>query len=360
MNYRDSLLLAGEDVGAAGTKVIPIDIQKPISQLRIRFNTTKATEGMAAPGPANITRIELIDGSRRLHSLTGYENQALGYYAHPNGQMEHGQVLKSNSQEDLYVIDFGRWLWDEELAFLPERFSNPRLEITFDEDVSDTSVVANELEVWARIFDEKQISPMGFLAAIEHHSYTVGSNNSYEPIQLPEDRIIRQILVRAFADGIEPWTQIKEARLDEGTLDRIPFDYTSLENYHRMQKMFKPAITLNLIGMGTTSARTFYGPPTDFYSALQLHTQNSANTVNIEGWSKGGKASVLGSGVQTQFWGTWRGYLPWHTFQFEMGRQMDINDWYNPEGKKPRLRLRAGSTGTSGTGFVTLEELIKY
>lgn len=360
MKYRIAQLLSPADLGASGTKVIDVDVSKPISRIEFRFKTTKSANGMSAPGPANITKIELVDGSKPLHSLTGYENQALAYYNRPHTQMEHGQYISGSSQCDLYAIDFGRFLWDEALAFVPSMFVNPQLKITFDEDVSDTGVTVNEAEVVAHIFDEKEISPMGFLSAIEHFSYTCGANNSYETIELPEDRPFRQILVRAYQDGYEPWYNIDEARLDEGTLDRIPFDYTNLEVYCRMMKAVWPMIQSTLVGIAASGGRTFYVPVTDYWANILATNHNNGADLYIGAASmRGGKASLV-SASNSQFGGLATGWLPWHTYQFPMGRQLEIEDWYNPAGKKPRLRLRASTGATSATGQVVLEELYRY
>ena len=54
------------------------------------------------------------------------------------------------------------------------------------------------------------------------------------------------------------------------------------------------------------------------------------------------------------------GYLPWHCYQFPFGDPDDPSDWYDPAGKAPRLRLRASTAATNGTGQVVLEKLFKY
>lgn len=360
MNYRKALLLSPEDLGASGTKVINIDIDKPISRIDIKFKTTKVLEYMTAPGPANITKIELVDGSKPLHSLNGYENQALAYYSRGKIAMEHGQHIATLSEVDMYAIDFGRWLWDPTLAFLPQRFTNPQLKITYDEDVADTSVTVNECEVLASIFDEKEISPIGFLSALEHYDYTCGAADSYETISLPEDHPYRQILLRAYQDAYEPWYQIDEVRFDEGTLDRIPFDYTNLETYYRMMKGVWPMIQTPLAVNLTTSGRVIYVPQTDYWASLSLVGVSATNEAYINAASmRGGKADLIGSG-NGQMIGEARGYLPWHTFQFPMGDLNDIDDWYQPAGKKPRLRMRASTGATSGKGEVVIEELYRY
>lgn|SRR3990167_1913625 len=360
MKYREALILPSEDLGGAGTKTIDIDVDRPISRLELTFKTTKASQGMSAPAPANIPKIELVDGSKVLHSLTGYENQALAYYNRRGVVMDHGQHISTLSEVDIYTLDFGRWLWDELLAFDAKRFANPQLKVTWDEDVSDTSVTANALEIIAHIFDEKIVMPIGFLAAKEHHAYTCGSENSYEHIALPEDRPIRQILVRAHRDGYEPWTTIDEARLDEGTLQRIPWEHTDLEMFYRRMKSHWPLIVQQFAFIADTGVLTFYVPMSDYYSgAVGIGLGATTEIWHSNASSKGGKL-VIDASANTNALGLAFGYLPWHCYQFPMGKKDDIEDWYDPGGKKPRLRLRAGSNGANGTGQVVLEELYKY
>lgn len=360
MRYRTALLLAPEDLGPAGTKTIPLNVDQPISRIEIRFKTTKVLYQMTAAGPANVPKIELVDGSDVLHSLTGFENQALAYYNKPGVSMEHGQHIQTQSEVDMYHIDFGRYLWDPNLAFLPKRFLNPQLKITWDEDVADTSCTTNEVEVLLHLFDEKQISPVGFLAAIQHHAYTCGAENSYESILLPTDRPIRQILVRAYRDAFEPWVTLKEARLDENNLARTPFEYTDLEYYYRRQKAFNPPIETPLVVEPTSSQRFYWVPQTDYWATIVFTNVAANQDPYLAGADmKGGKADIRAT-ANAQAVGIARGYLPWHCFQFPMGLQNEIEDWYDPKNKSPRLRLRAGSNGTNGTPTVVLEQLRRY
>lgn len=360
MNYRTANLLASEDVGASGTKVIDIDVSQPISQIDITFKTTKASQGQSAGSPANITRIELVDGSNRLVTLTGYEAQALAYYNRPGIVCDHGQHVSTLSEFDTYPLMFGRRLWDDQLAFDPARFVNPQLRITYDEDVSDTSVSANAMEIIAHIFDEKVISPVGFLSAIEHYDYTLGANNSFETIELPQDRPFRQILVRAFQEGYEPWYSIDEARFDEGTLNKIPWEYTDLEAFYRRMKSHWPLIVQQVITAPGTSGSNYYIPVTDYNVAASFIGMGGTTEAYYTNASARGGYMALTNSVAVNMAMIVAGYLPWHCYQFPMGLQDNIDDWYDPAGKKPRLRLRASTGATSSTGQVVLEELYRY
>ena len=362
MNTRISKLLAAEDLGAAGTKVIDIDTSDPISRISIAWKTTKSKHGMDAPGPADISKIELVDGSTPLHSLTGYENQALAMYSRRGNTMAHGQHLSACSEYNLFAIDFGRYLFDPELAFLPAKFANPQLKITFDEDVSDTGVTANSLEVWGHLFDERKIAPKGFLAAIEQWTDTLGANNSYELIDLPTDYPIRQMMVRAYRDGYEPWYQVKEARLDEDTLKRTPFDWDDLEVMHRLQKGSYVPCQENCIGIANTGGTNiFYCTPTDYYCTMIPSSIGSGYISMGDTWEKGGKFGPITDTGDQFFAAVVHGWLTWHCFHFPLGDPQEIGDWYDvTKIRKPRLRLRASTSGTDGTAQVVIEQMRRY
>lgn len=360
MNYRHALLMSPQSLGASGTRIIRIDVQKPISRITMRFRTSRLQNYMNAPGPANVSKIEVVDGSKVLHGLTGYENQALAYYNRPNISMEHGQHIPGLDEVDLYTIDFGRYLWDEQLAFDPLRHSNPELKITFNQAVADTTCGANEVEVWADIFDEKVISPMGFLLATEHFDYTMPPTGGYEEISLPADRPIRQILVRAHKDGIVPYRLLDEARLDEGTMDQIPWDYTNIEDYYQRMKSVWPQVRTPFAATVNPAARVYYIPQSDYWANLQVIGVALTQEVYETSTSmEGGLVSLIGTN-DGQVVGEARGYLPWSVFQFPMGKPDVIDDWYDPTGKKPRLRLHAGVIAATVTSQVVLEELYRY
>jgi hypothetical protein len=357
------LILAAEDLGPSGTKVINLDIPKKISRLTIRFNATKTLTSDSAGPPGNIPRIEIVDGSTVLHSLTGYESQALGYYNRPPGTVfDIGLHINTLPTVDFFPIDFGRYLWDEQLAFDPTRFQNPQIKITWDENIGDTGTSVNACEVWADIFDEKEISPLGFLMAIEHYAYTQGADDSYEQFSLPEDRPIRQILLRAFLDAHEPYYNAHEVRFDEGTLDKIVFEETSLEYYFYRMMGTWPRIITDLQCDVAAADRTFYLPQSNYGATAYgtFHDITSAIFRDDGVWPMPGGKFVVIATAGSQFIGQASGYLPWSTFQFPMGKQDVIDDWYDPANKKPRMRIRAGTGGATVTSQIVLEELYKY
>ncbi len=361
MKYRTDLILAATAMpSASGTKVIDLLITKPISRIEMTYKTTKVLATNAYGVPACIPKIELVDGAKPLHSLTGYTNQALAYYNRPGCAMEHGQHIRASSEIANYAIDFGRFLHDPLLAFDPKRFSNPQLKISWNRAACDASVSVDSMEIWAELFDEKVISPMGFLSAREIWSGNFLADNSVNEILLPDDEVIRQILVRANQAAYEPWYQVDIAKLDEAFGGAVIFDYQDLEMFYRRMKSRWPMIKVPFIGGFDGGSETFYIPQTDYYAWLNGIAAGAVGNTYMTGAScRGGKA-VIGNTAGANLVGESGGYLPWHTFQFPFGNQQDPDDWYDATGKKPRLRLTSNTGGTSGDGNVVIETLHKY
>lgn len=361
MKYRTDLLLAAMAMPvASGTKTIDIEITKPISRIEVTYKTTRTTNVMAAGAPANIPKIELVEGSIPLHSLCGYTSQALAYYSRGNVAMEHGQHISTQSEVDVYAMDFGRFLHDPLLAFDPTRHVNPQLKISWNRVLSDAGVTEDSMEVWAEIFDEKVISPMGFLSAREIWAGNFLANNSVNEILLPADETIRQILVRANREGYTPWHCIDIAKFEEAGTGKVIFDYADLEMYYRRMKSRWPMLRIPLCVATDEDGNIYYLAPTDYNASFSGVGMNGANAPYLGAVSmQGGEANIIGtSGVNIT--GEVRGYLPWHTFQFPMGKQDDLDDWFDPTGKKPRLRLTSAGGGADGDGNVVIETIHKY
>lgn len=359
MKYRTAEILAEETLGAAGTKTIDLNVAEPISRIDIRYKVTKSKHGMDAHPAADITKIELVDGSDVLHSLSGYENQALCIYDRKVPTMCHGQHTDASDEESEYGLDFGRFLWDPVLAFLPGKFRNPQLKVTYNSIVSDTGATSPKLEVIGHLFDEKAISPVGFLMSKEHHDAAAPANDSYKYVELPTDHPIRQMLIRGYEAAYTPWACVEGVRIDEDNMKRIPLDWL-IEEYYRVMKGVWQAVEELFYGVGDVAGTyTFYVTPTDYFASL-LGAPLSTAYGGPSGNMQGGKVTLEHSAT-SWFQGTARGYLPNHCIQFPFGLQNELDDWYDVTKKGSiRLRIRGGSVGTSAEFQVVLQQLRKY
>ena len=143
MNTRIASILAAEDLGETGTKTIDINIKDIISRITIMFEATNVSEDMASHPAGNVTKIELVDGSDVLYSLNGHQAQAVNFYDRDIQPYSYIDNIAGHKQRAVFGIDFGRFLYDQGLAFDPTKFTNPQLKISWDEDVCEVDAVVN-------------------------------------------------------------------------------------------------------------------------------------------------------------------------------------------------------------------------
>lgn len=359
MNYRTAKLLAETNFTAAKTTTIDINVKDIISRIVIAWRVTRAGEGMDSYPHTDISKIELVDGSEVLHSLSGGENQAVCIYDRKSLTMNHGQHVASNSEYSTYGIDFGRFLNDPIFAFDPKRFNNPQLKITHSHLISDTGASSGNLEVWAMMFDEKIISPIGFLSTRQIKDYTVATAGVYDYVDLPVNFPIRTLFIQGYAKAYEPWYQVIEARLNEDGDKRIPFDW-DLEDYHRCRKGWDSPIQEQCIGQAKTSDLVWYVTPTDYYVVPLLAGIEYDTTIHPEDYGKGGALTIQSETDYTTFLGLVHGWLPNHMFHFPFGNPMDPDDWYDLTNVGSlELRVKTG-TATAGNIRTSVQQVKRY
>jgi len=130
MNYRMASIVSEETIIPAKTKVIELDMKDIVSRLQINVELEMDGTVLGDNLAAVVSNIELVDGSEVLFSMSGKECQALDYYQ--TGVMPYMAITDMDNNDAIitYNINFGRWLYDNKLAFDPTKFNNPQLKIT--------------------------------------------------------------------------------------------------------------------------------------------------------------------------------------------------------------------------------------
>lgn len=360
MKYRRATIQAEDSWSGAGTKTIPIRIRDIISRIIIGVRENTGGNTMSAQMAANITKVELVDGSDVLHSLSGLANQAVCIYDRRVNTMNHAGMIEDSSMYCTLGIDFGRKLWDPELAFDPKQFTNPQLKITYDVNLARTDATALEVEIWAQIFDEKAVSPVGFLMTKEQWDAASPADNTYKYVDLPTDHMMRKLFIRGFEAKYEPWAAIQAARLDEDNDKRVLFDL-DLEDYYRVMKGQGLPVIEQLAGYCHPSdSYAKFVTPTDYYVAFEATPYGTNSIISLGTFPKGGYIDVKGS-ITTYFVGIASGWLPNHVFEFPFGDPADLADWYDvTEVGDLRLRVEGGARGINGAIQVITQQLRRY
>lgn len=351
MKYRQATILAEKTLGTATTLTVPINLKDAISRIDLLYKPTLVSSAMLAALAVNISKIELVDGSVPLHSLNGRQNQALCIYDRRVPTMNSGVTSGGTPAYCMLGIDFGRFLFDPLLAFDPTRFDNPTLKITHDPALVDAACTVHTLEIIAHVFDEKSISPVGFLSAKEHVTWQATSATDKEDLDLPLDLVLRQILLRGWHTGVDPKTVITDLKLREDGGKRIPFD-RDLDRYIEYMKGVWSRVVdgvSDYVDNGGTYYK--YVTPTDHWVSVTALPVGINTVTQLAAGAQGGY--VQWQNVNT-CWNTGlaSGYLPHHCIQIPFGNQQDIDDWYDVT-KLGSLKARV----TGGTNYGSGSEI---
>jgi len=212
------------DIGTAGTKIIDINVEDIISRIDMSWKVTNVTVSVMLDAvTACISKIELIDGSEAICSVSGAELQAINFY--DRLRMPHHEISLTvgGAFEAGLSLDFGRWLWDPDFAFDPTKFKNPQLKITWDEDACNTSAVVNELAIYAHAFGDPRPSPAAMLVNREIKQYAMAAS-SHEYPELPTDRAIRKLIIRGYSTAHDPITLYDTIKLSVDNDKHVPIE----------------------------------------------------------------------------------------------------------------------------------------
>lgn len=362
MNYRVATILDRENHTADTTKVIDLNLADPVSQMLILYEPMNGAEGASAAHPAAcITKIELVDGSDVLFSLTGQEAQAADWYHRKQEALNWLWYLENNESEMVYNISFGRYLWDPLFAFDPKKFTNPQLKITIDIDGGGTNADSGHLTVLAHIFDEKEVTPEGFLMHKEIKDYTLASA-THEYTDMPTDFVYRKLFMKILAAGIGTEYNFGNIKLSEDNDRRVPFNHTIKEILKSIIGQGRPYREW-IITHGPAASRYYHCTPALFpvFSGTKWAGSGTVSGMDVyEG--DGGRFKIIAETPGHNIQLLCEGWCPHGVIEIPFGLQDDPADWYDVT-KLGSLRLdllSASAMSDSYTCQIFLQQLRKY
>lgn len=245
MNIRDAVLLYQETQPSdKSTKTLDLDLVDPVSALCFEFEATNGTtNNQNNPLTRAITKLEVVDGSDVLASLSFEQAQALQFYKtgkQPELREDEGPSAASPIG---CMILFGRHLWDREFALDLTKFKNPQLKISWDltniRAVSPTTAFATgttKLSAWAKVM-EGEATPGKFLSSKEIESWT-GAASGDKRHELPIDRIYRMLMLRTYLTQCDVNENITKIKLTCDTDKFIPLERYTKQFDAEMAQLF--------------------------------------------------------------------------------------------------------------------------
>lgn len=357
-NYRQNTLLASESITTPGTKTIDITDVDPFSMIQVIHKATSAGTVMSDHIAANISKIELVDGSNVIASLTGKEAQALDYYHTGVFPYTFGCDVSGIMALATFNLNFGRWLYDPVLALDPGKYQNLQLKISHNYRACDAAASAASLEVYGFMFDDKKVTPSGYLRSTEHYSYTPGASGSVEPIPLPRDYDIRKALILAHAPAYYPWQVANHIKIKEENGKKVPVDVQTSAWLKYVNQLHPRVVEPVMLAANVTARNAYAAANNDIASLLMPQAVTNIVSLDAANMVNPLKFHITASDVVT---GQIAGYNPHSAFPIPFGDDADLNDWYQVSKLGAlNLDITAGAGGSSGGIAVVLEQLARY
>jgi len=358
MGHRLAELVDNESIATAGTRTVDLDMNEPISRITVQLRLVNNGSTPTAHPATAVSKIEVCDGSDLLFSMSGKECSALNYYDKgylPFSLCAYEDNIYSTVE---FHLDFGRFLWDPILALDPKKFTNLQIKVTHNKATGASSPDAGYISVVAHIFDDANISPIGFLMSKQVYSYALSASGQ-ERIVLPTDYDFRKILFGSLSAGNSPTSQLASVKLSVDNDKRVLVNNIGCSDLVKMLAIAKAEEAI--IGMGSGSAINFFIAPTyEVYCNVSPMNTPLAVTVDLA-QAQGGRVSLL-SDASEAFQLRVSGYAPHGHIALPQGDQLNPDDWLNvSKFGNIALTITAGSSvGASSTAEVILQQKRTY
>jgi len=241
MLYRNIELYHELGLDDTGTKIIDLRTTDPVSAIRLDF---KGSNG-ATSNKENwlndvVTKIEIVDGSDQLLSLSMKEAQALQFYNTGKTPYMRCEERGGGSYNEQVLLQFGRFLWDPEYYLDLAKFTNPQLKISTDEDairaMGDAGYVSGSLKCTINLhtIQEGAEAAKGFMMQKETYSFTTAASGD-EHIDMPRDYPYVGLLLRAYKSGNDISENISELKFSCDAGRFVPID-KKVSDIYRMNE----------------------------------------------------------------------------------------------------------------------------
>lgn len=352
MNNRISTILASESATTAGTKTIDLNENAPLSKIVIRYKGTNSSSTPTAHPAKMVTKIEVVDGSDVLYSMSGTECGAMNFLE--TNELPFYVCEYENNIEccATYDLNFGRFPWDREFGLDLRTFKNPQLKITHNRALGGSAPDASTMAVFGYTFDDPQPSPSNFLMTKELYSYTLtASANEY--ITMPRDWPYRIVMPNSYETTYPFNTQFGEFEWYADNKRKLFIDSVSGSEWAKLVS-HASKVEEDFAGLGTGGLVSYYQAGTYEGYGVAIGRSHSQTTLIVA--QPSGPRIQIHNDASESFACHLNSYMAFGGTNLCMHDLMDPEAWFNPrEYGDVELRIQAGA-GASGTINVSLQQ----
>lgn len=211
------------------------------------YSTPTASTDPALPLSEAITKIEIVDGSKVLKSLTG--NQIKGLMMIHGPKSISGSETNDNAVEghDEIRLLMGKIINGVNYAPDMSRFSNPQIKITYDYSITTgkrgatydaDAAPAMKFTVLAKIVREGGKYTHGYVKSSEIYTFTQAASTE-TPVEIPRGEKLIGLGIEAGYDALQFTDDVNQLKLDFDNSDWIPIEFYE-DEVISCQKLYFP------------------------------------------------------------------------------------------------------------------------
>jgi len=326
------------------TRTIDINVATPISRIVVRMKGTNTTSTPVGHPAKMISKIELVDGSDVLYSLSGVQAGAVNFIENselPFYVCEYENAIQCCATAQ---INFGRQLWDREFALDPARYKNLQLKITNAVGSGGSTAGTCTLAVFAYLFEDSPPTPRGFLMTKELKSYTV-VNGQHEYTELPTDYPFRFVILQSYENAIPPNTMFGNLKFTIDTDRQVLLNDISMTEYLKAHVPMDK-VEEEFAGLGDGAVSDHYQASTYDNYGVAIGRSSADASLYVEQPS-GPQIGVFATGPHS-FVCNEVGYCAFGAMDLLMADKMDPSSWLDAKGTQScKLDITGGAAGTA-------------
>lgn len=352
MNNRIATILASEGATTPATKTIDLNENAPLSKIVVRFKGLNSQDAPIAHPAKMVQKIEVVDGSDVLYSMSGTECGAMNFletHELPWYCCEYEDNIECCATYDL---NFGRFPWDRDFALDLRVFKNPQLKITHNLELGGSKPDTATLAVFGYTFDDPQPTPANFLMTKELYSYTLtGGANEY--ITCPRDYPYRILMPNSYETVYAFNTQFGEFEWYADNKRRVFVDSISGSEWAKLISHMDK-VEEDFAGVNTGSLVSYYQAST--YENYTNAAGRSAVDATCYATQPAGPRVQVNGAAPIAFQCRESGYMAFGGTNLCMHELNDPKAWFNPlEYGDVEVRIKAGDDA-SGTINLSLQQ----
>ena len=225
MRLRDVYLLNGQSLNDSDTVQVNLAGVGKILYMVIQYSDQNGTtSNTVCRLNGMVSKLQVVDGSRVIQSLSMREAQALNAF---NYKRMPFQLLSEDDDiviTEQAILDFRRYMGDTQFYLDTSMYQNPQLQMTHALTISATAGFVTgkgTLTVIARVIDSGAPTRLGVIGAKEVDSFATAASGDHNT-DLPVDFPTAAILVQDPVDANTPDNYLSNFKLTVDTDSYIP------------------------------------------------------------------------------------------------------------------------------------------